>query len=95
MAPRYYMNDFDEKFRYIDDDGYPHAVALRDLTVEELLCVVKYYKTAKEPSWNESTLTERLRTAMPRWDGNLRDIDNAIRRHWPDRDYRAKPFRDV
>jgi hypothetical protein len=93
--PRYYLNDFDEKFRYIDDDGHPRAVALRDLSVDELLRVVRYYKISREPSWNESTLTERLRAAMPKWDGNLQNIDHAIRWYWRDRIMQARPFRDV
>jgi hypothetical protein len=67
--PRYYLADFDEKFRYMDADGHGHDVALRDLSVDQLLRVVRYYKISREPSWNESTLTERLRVAMPRWDG--------------------------
>lgn len=95
MAPRYYIGDFDEKLAFIGPDEHRHDVALRDLTVDELLRVVKYHKTAKEPHWNESTLTERLRAAMPKWDGNVRNIDHAIRRYWPDRDWRARPIKDV
>lgn len=93
--PRYFINDYDERFRYIGSDEHAHDVPLRDLTVEELLAVVKYYKTAREPDWNESTLTERLRAAMPKWDGDVRGIDNAIRRYWQDRDWRARPIKDV
>jgi hypothetical protein len=92
---RFYITDYDERFRYMDKDGHSHDVPLRDLTVEELLAVAKYYKLAREPSWNESTLIERLRAAMPRWDGNVQNIDHAIRRHWPDRDMRARPIKDV
>ena len=95
MAPRYYHNDFDESVRYIDMDGNHHDVPLRDLTVDELLSVVRYYKTAKEPSRNESTLMERLRAAMRKWDGNVKNVDNANRRYWLDRDFTAKPFKDV
>lgn len=92
---RFYITDFDEKVAFIGPDEHRHDVPLRDLTVDELLAVVKYYKVARKPSWNESMLTERLRAAMPKWDGNVRNIDNAIRRHWPDRDWRARPIRDV
>ena len=95
MAPRYYINDYDERVRYIDLDGNHHDVPLRDPTVEELLSVVKYYELARDLEWNESTLTERLRAAMPRWDGDVKNVDNAIRRHWRDRAMQARPFRDV
>jgi hypothetical protein len=63
--PRYYINDFDEKLRYIDMDGNAHDIPLRNLTVEQLLAVVKIYRLKREAAWNESTLTERLRAAMP------------------------------
>jgi hypothetical protein len=95
MAPRYYIDDYDERVRYIDLNGNAHDIPLRNLTVEQLLAVVRIYRLKREPSWNESTLTERLRAAMPRWDGNLQNLDHAIRRHWRDRDMRARPYRDV
>jgi hypothetical protein len=93
--PRYYLADFDEKFCYVDSDGHGHDVPLRDLSVEQLLRIVRYYKISKEASWNESTLTERFRVAMPRWNGDLKDLDHAIRWYWRDRIMQARPFRDV
>jgi hypothetical protein len=94
MPPNYYFNDFDERFRYVDLDGHHHDVPLRDLSVEQVLAVVKFYKLKREADWNVSPLTEKLRAAM-HWQGEMRDIDKAIRRYWPDRDFRAKPFRDA
>jgi hypothetical protein len=34
-------------------------MSLRDLSVEQWLAVANYRKLAREPSWNESTLTSR------------------------------------
>jgi hypothetical protein len=45
---RFYITDFDERFAYMDSDGKRHDIALRDLTVDELLPVVRCYKLKNE-----------------------------------------------
>jgi hypothetical protein len=89
------FNDFDQVYDYLDSDGLKHSVALRDMTVEQLLAVVVFYKLHQEASWNESPLTECIKAAMPKWRGEMADIDKAIRRYWPDRPMIARPYRDV
>jgi hypothetical protein len=95
MAPKYYLNDFDEKYSFMDDDGHRHDIPLRNLTADELLRVVKFYRLQREPDWNRSVLTEKLRAAMPKWDGDMRNLDHAVRWHWRDRIMQARPIRDV